>query len=90
MITLGHLRVTLGHLWVTLDNLFLHISNHKANTTELHPKVRKTCSICLHSKSEKGLVHDAISKDDSLLEVTPGLARLEAAAWAHSAVSVVH
>ena len=46
----------------------------------------------LHSKSEKGLVHvhDAISKDDSLLVVTPGLARLEAAAWAHSAVSVVH
>ena len=44
----------------------------------------------LHSKSEKGLVHDAISKDNSLLVVTPGLARLEAAAWAHSAVSVVH
>ena len=23
---------------------FFSISNHKANTTELHPKVRKTCS----------------------------------------------
>ena len=41
-VTLGHLRVILGHLWVTLGNIF-SISNHKANTTELHPKVRKTC-----------------------------------------------
>merc|ERR1711923_19313 len=41
-VTLGHLRVTLGHLWVTLG-IFFSISNHKANTTELHPKVRKTC-----------------------------------------------
>merc|ERR1711884_661973 len=42
-VTLGHLRVTLGHLWVTLG-IFFSISNHKANTTELHLKVRKTCS----------------------------------------------
>ena len=41
-VTLVHLRVTLGHLWVTLGKFF-SISNHKANTTELHPKVRKTC-----------------------------------------------
>merc|ERR1711923_342335 len=57
-VTLGHLMVTLGHLRVTLGirspygNIrsplgnfrpFFSISNHKANTTELHPKVRKTC-----------------------------------------------
>ena len=41
-VTLGHLMVTLGHLWVTLGNIF-SISNHTANTTELHPKVRSTC-----------------------------------------------
>ena len=48
MATLGHLRVTLGHLRVTLGHdwvirQFFSISNHEANTTELHPKVRKTC-----------------------------------------------
>ena len=41
-VTLGHLKVTLGHLRVTTDN-FISISKHKANTTELHPKVRQTC-----------------------------------------------
>ena len=40
-VKLGHLRVTLGHLRVTIDNF--SISKHKANTTELHPKVRQTC-----------------------------------------------
>ena len=40
-VTEGHLRITIGHLRVTIGNFF--ISNHKANTTELHPKVRKTC-----------------------------------------------
>ena len=58
-VTIGHLRVTIGHLRlaigyfkatvvhirVTLDyRLFFSISKHKANTTELHPKVRQTCS----------------------------------------------
>ena len=38
-VTMGHLRVTVGHLRVTI----LSISKHKANTTELHPKVRQTC-----------------------------------------------
>ena len=50
-VTIGHLRVivshpreTIGHLW-PLGNykLFFSISKHKANTTELHPKVRQTC-----------------------------------------------
>ena len=39
--TVVHIRVTLGHLRVT--RLFFSISKHKANTTELHPKVRQTC-----------------------------------------------
>ena len=39
--TLGHLRVTLSHLRVTLGHL--RVSNHKANTTDRHPKVRQTC-----------------------------------------------
>ena len=39
--TVVHIRVTLGHLKVTIG--FFSISKHKANTTELHPKVRQTC-----------------------------------------------
>ena len=42
-VTTGHLRVTSGHLRVTIDRLFFSISKHKANTTELHLKVRQTC-----------------------------------------------
>ena len=34
--TIGHNRITIGHS-------FFSISKHKANTTELHPKVRQTC-----------------------------------------------
>ena len=41
--TLVHIRVTLGHLKVTIG-YFFSISKHKAKTTELHPKVRQTCS----------------------------------------------
>ena len=33
-------RVTLGHFKVTIG---YSISKHKANITELHPKVRQTC-----------------------------------------------
>ena len=40
-VTFGHLRVTIGHLMVTICYFF--ISKHKANKTELHPKVRQTC-----------------------------------------------
>ena len=40
--TVVHIRVTLGHLRVTVG-YFFSISKHKANTTELHPKVRQTC-----------------------------------------------
>ena len=55
-VTIGHLRVSVGHLRVTIGHLRLtigylkatvvhsSISKHKANTTELHPKVRQTCS----------------------------------------------
>ena len=58
MVTMGHLRVTIGHLRVTVGHprvtighlrvtiwlrLIFSISKHKANTTELHPKVRQTC-----------------------------------------------
>ena len=39
--TMGHLRLTIGHLRVTIG--LCSISKHKANTTELHPKVRQTC-----------------------------------------------
>ena len=51
-VTLGHLRVTIGHFRVTIGHhritvghyfTFFSISKHKANTTELHPKVRQTC-----------------------------------------------
>ena len=42
--TVVHIRVKLGDLKVTIG--FLSISKHKANTTELHPKVRQTC--CFH------------------------------------------
>ena len=47
-VTMGHLRVTVVHIRVTLGHLrvtigFFSISKHKANPTELHPKVRQTC-----------------------------------------------
>ena len=38
--TVVHIMVTLGHLMVTIG-YFFSISKHKANTTELHPKVDK-------------------------------------------------
>ena len=44
-VTLWHFRVTIGHLRVTIG-YFFSISKHKANTTELHPKVRQTCFDC--------------------------------------------
>ena len=43
-VTMGHLRETIAHLRVTIG-YFFSISKHKANTTELHPKVRQTCYI---------------------------------------------
>ena len=42
-VTVGHPRVTIGHLRVNIGNFF-SVSKHKANATELHPKVRQTCS----------------------------------------------
>ena len=55
--TVVHIRVTLGHLKVNIGYFFLsaNISN-KANTTELHPKVRPTCyiwNIILQKKGQK-------------------------------------
>ena len=44
--TLVYIRVKLGHLRVTIGYYF-SISKHRANTTELHPKVRQTCSCLL-------------------------------------------
>ena len=42
--TVVHIRVTLGHLnRVTIGHVRVTISKHKANTTEIHPKVRQTC-----------------------------------------------
>ena len=44
-VTMGHLRDTIGHLRVTIGHprVIFSMSKHKANTTELHPKVRQTC-----------------------------------------------
>ena len=48
-VTMGHLRVTIGHLRVIMGHLRSAIgylvAKHKANTTELHLKVRQTCII---------------------------------------------
>ena len=50
--TMGHLRLTIGYLKATVVRVTLghfkvtigySISKHKANITELHPKVRPTC-----------------------------------------------
>ena len=41
-------RVTMG---------FLSISKHKANTTELHPKVRQTCFLCKLRTNQSCLPH---------------------------------
>ena len=43
-VTIGHLRVTVGHPRVIMGHLRLTIGYLEANTTELHPKVRQTCS----------------------------------------------
>ena len=50
-VTIGHLkatvvhsRVTLGHLKITVFIIFYKQTYDKANTTELHPKERQTCS----------------------------------------------
>ena len=54
---MGHLRLTIGYVKATVVHIrqgnirspqgnyrhFFSISKHKANTTELHPKVRQTC-----------------------------------------------
>ena len=50
-VTIGHLRVTIGHLRVTIG-YFFSISKHKANTTELHLKVRQTCVKSLSNVNE--------------------------------------
>ena len=49
-VTIGHPRVTKGHPRVTIGSLlvitFLSLSKHKANTTELLPKIRQACFLC--------------------------------------------
>ena len=44
----GNIMSPYGNIRSPLGNFreFFSISNHKANTTELHPKVRKTCILC--------------------------------------------
>ena len=49
--TVVHIRVTLGHLRVIIGQYFFSLRKHKANTTELHPKVRPTCYM-LDTKSQ--------------------------------------
>ena len=55
-VTIGHLRLTIGYLKATVVRVTLghfkvtigySISKHKANITELHPKVRQTCLYCI-------------------------------------------
>ena len=42
-VTISHFKVTIGDYRITIGHNFFSISKHKANTSELHPKVRKTC-----------------------------------------------
>ena len=43
-VTVGYLRVTIGH--PRQGSLYVgHLRVTKANTTELHPKVRQTCTL---------------------------------------------
>ena len=42
-VTIGNFKVTIGYYRITIGHNFFSIRKHKANTTELHPKVRKTC-----------------------------------------------
>ena len=44
-VTIGYFKVAIGHYSITIGHNFFSISKHKANTTELHSKVRKTCII---------------------------------------------
>ena len=44
-VTIGHYRITIGHLFLFPLFRFLSFSKHKANTTELHPKVKPTCNL---------------------------------------------
>ena len=46
-VTIGHLKVIMGHHRITIGHYFFSISKHKANTTELHLKVRQSCFFCL-------------------------------------------
>ena len=51
--TVVHIRVTLGHLTPQGNyRLFFSKSKHKANTTELHPKVRQTCFVACIQMSQ--------------------------------------
>ena len=58
--TVVHIRVTLGHLRVTIG-YFFSISKHKANATELHPKVRQTC-IDLQTRADEMVPIPSIPK----------------------------
>ena len=81
-VTIGHLRVTMGHLRLTIGYLkatVVHIrvtlghlkaiffSKHKANTTELHPKVRQTCCVMLF-----GVLYSALNTEAGPIILYPG------------------
>ena len=53
-LTIGYLKATVVHIRVTLGHhrVFFSISKHKANTTELHPKVKQTCSNLLQDVND--------------------------------------
>ena len=67
-VTLGHLRVTVGHPRVTvgqprvtIGHLRLTISKHKANTTEIHLKVRQTCEHTIFEEEASFTLHLILS-----------------------------
>ena len=85
--TVVHIRITLGHLKVTIG-YFFSISKYKANTTELHLKVRQTCQflasnsfvnitlIIPHSTSEEAVsTHRQLRPGERLLAGEGGRGR---------------
>ena len=57
-VTIGHPRVTIGHPKATAAHP--RVSKHKANTTELHPKVRQTCYF---NKVQDIQIFDALTRE---------------------------
>ena len=70
---MGHLMLTIGYLKATVVHirLFFSISKHKANTTELHPKVRQTCclqfGVSIFKKSKSKLWNHIATLSDTVV-----------------------